>query len=59
MNGLKLDHRRADHPSISRKPHKQTVGRSHHIRYFIACNKCIAEQKRRRKGSHEDAVKDG
>jgi len=26
-----LNHRRADHPSISRKPHKQTVGRSHHI----------------------------
>ena len=56
MNGLKLDHRRADHPSISRKPHKQTVGRSHHIRYFTACNKCIAEQKKKEERvSHEGA----
>jgi hypothetical protein len=46
MNGEILDHRRADHPSISSKPHKQTVGRSHHIRYFTAWNKCIAGRKK-------------
>jgi hypothetical protein len=42
MNGLILDHRRPDHPSTSRKPHKTTVGRSHHIRCLTAWNRCIA-----------------